>query len=75
MPNFCSFQVCLKVITLISLPVKPSFRLLDFGVLEKDSARMRSLLSMGAMLLGYNFQRRPNSRALATAGPVLTIGL
>ena len=72
MPNFCSFQVCLKMIT---LPVQPFFRLLDFSVLEKDSARMRSLLSMHAMLLGYNFQRRPNSRVLATAGSVLTIGL
>ena len=27
------------------------------------------------MLLGYNFERRPNSRALGTAGSVMTIGL
>ena len=34
---------------------------LDFGVLEK---RGRSLLSMPAMLLGYIYELRPNSRAL-----------
>ena len=27
------------------------------------------------MLLGYSFEPRPNNRALATAGSVMTIGL
>ena len=37
--------------------------------------RVRSLLSMRSMLLGYSFEPRPNSRALATGGSVMIIGL
>ena len=37
--------------------------------------RVRSLLSMRSMLLGYSFEPRPNSRALATGGSVMLIGL
>ena len=37
--------------------------------------RVRSLLSMRSMLLGYSFEPRPNSRALATGGWVMIIGL
>ena len=37
--------------------------------------RVRSLLSTRGMLLGYSFEPRPNNRALATAGSVMTIGL
>ena len=49
----------------------------DFGVLEKDSAlnQMRSLLSMRCMLLGYSFKPSANSRALGTAGSVMSLGL
>ena len=37
--------------------------------------RVRSLLSMRCLLLGYSFDLRPNSHALGTAAVVLTIGL
>ena len=37
--------------------------------------RLRSLLSMRGILLGYSFKPRPNSWLLATAGSVMTIGL
>ena len=37
--------------------------------------RVRSLLSMSCMLLGYSFGLRSNSRALNTACSVMTIGL
>ena len=37
--------------------------------------RVRSLLSMSWMLLGYSFKHRPNSFVLGTAGLVMTIGL
>ena len=37
--------------------------------------QLRFLLSMRNMLLGYNFEPRPNSRALGTAGSVVTLGL
>ena len=37
--------------------------------------RLRSLLSMRGMLLGYTFEPGPNSLVLATAGSVVTIGL
>ena len=37
--------------------------------------RVRSWLSMRAMLLGHSFKPRPNSRALGIAGSVITIGL
>ena len=36
--------------------------------------RLRSLLRMRGMLLGYSFQPRPNSCALATAGSVMNNG-
>ena len=36
---------------------------------------VRSLLSMHALLLGYSFEPRPNSRVLATVSSVMTIGL
>ena len=37
--------------------------------------RVRSLLSMRGILLGYSFEPRPNSCAIATACSVMTIGL
>ena len=37
--------------------------------------RVRSFMNMHSMLLGYSFETRPDSRALATAGSVMTIGL
>ena len=48
--------------------------LLDYGTLELRMNRVRSLLSMRRMLLGYSFEPRPNSLALAIAGQVMTIG-
>ena len=36
--------------------------------------RMRSLLSMRFMLLGYSFEPRLNNRALGSGGSVMTIG-
>ena len=59
-----------------TLPAQSFFRLLEFPVLEKDCLnRVKSLLSMRFMLLGYSFEPRPNSRALGTAGSVMTIAL
>ena len=59
------------------LPAEPFFHLLDFDALVKDSSinRVRSLLRMCGMLLGYSFEPRPNSRVLATASPVMSISL
>ena len=37
--------------------------------------RVRSLLSMHGMLLGYSFEPRANSCALGTADLLMTIGL
>ena len=37
--------------------------------------RVRSLLSMRCMLLGYSFEPRPKSHVLATADSVMTISL
>ena len=37
--------------------------------------RVSSLLGMRSMLVGYSFEPRLNSRALAIAGSVMTIGL
>ena len=37
--------------------------------------RVRSLLSMRCLLLGYSFKPRPNIRALGTAGSVMTTRL
>ena len=37
--------------------------------------RVRSFMHMHSMLLGYSFETRPDSSALATAGTVMTIGL
>ena len=54
-----------------TLPEKPLFRLLNFGVLEKDCMNQVSfLLSMHFMLLRYSFEFRPNNHALGTEGSV-----
>ena len=37
--------------------------------------RIRSLLNMHCMLLGYSFKPSPNSLAFGTSDPVMTIGL
>ena len=37
--------------------------------------RIRSLLNMHSMLLGYSFKPSPNSLAFGTSDPVMTIGL
>ena len=59
-----------------TLPEKPLFRLLNFGVLEKDCTNQGSfLLSMRFMLLRYSFEFRPNNHALGTEGSVMIIGL
>ena len=50
-----------------------SFALSIFAYSRKT--RVRSLSSMRYMLLGYSFEPRPYSRALGTAGSVMTIGL
>ena len=36
---------------------------------------VRSLLSLCGILVGYNYEPRPNSRVLATADTVITISL
>ena len=54
-----------------TLPEKPLFRLLNFGVLEKDCMNQVSfLLSMHFMLLRYSFEFRPNNHVLGTEGSV-----
>ena len=60
-----------------TLPAKPLFRLLGFGILKKDSAQIEEdpLLSTRFMLLNYSFEFRPNNHALGTAGLVMIIGL
>ena len=59
----------------VTLPGEPLCLLLDFSVLLKDCLnQVRSLLSTRVVLLGYSFEPRPNSRALGTAGSVMTIG-
>lgn len=56
---------------LFTLPAEPFLLLLGFGTLEKTLRdRVRSLLSMRSVLLGY----RPNSSALGTAGSLVIIG-
>ena len=58
----------MEIVTVrFTLQAEPFFHLLHL--------RVRSLLSMRGMLLGYSFEHRPNSRVLATAGSVITIGL
>ena len=53
-----------------------SFACSILALLTKDCMnRVISSLSMRGMLPKYNFQPRPNSRALTTAGSVMTIGL
>ena len=59
-----------------TLIAEPFFRFLKFGLLEQDCMnRVRSSLSMRCMLLGDNFEPRPNNHALGTTGSVMTIGL
>ena len=48
----------------ITLLAKPYIRFLEFDVVGNEHA---------TMLLGYSFAVRPNSRALGTAGSVMTI--
>ena len=58
----------MEIVTVrFTMQAEPFFHLLHL--------RVRSLLSMRGMLLGYSFEHRPNSRVLATAGSVMTIGL
>ena len=60
-----------RALLLFTLPAEHFLRLLGFGTLEKTLRdRVRSLLSMRSVLLGY----RPNSSALGTAGSLVTIG-
>ena len=67
----------MEIVTVrFTLPAEPFFHLFDFSALEKDCInRVRSLLNMRGMLLRCSFEPRPNSRVLATAGSVMTIGL
>ena len=59
-----------------TLPEKPLFRLLNFGVLEKDCINQVSfLLSMRFMLLRYSFEFRPNNHVLGTEDSVMIIGV
>ena len=68
-------------LTVVPLPCQQrrAFLLLSFFcVFKKDCMnRVRSLLSMRGMLLGYNFKPRPNRCVVATVytGSVMTIGL
>ena len=60
-----------RALLLFTLLAEPFLRLLGFGTLKKTLRdRVRSLLSMRSMLLGY----RPNSSALGTAGSLVIIG-
>ena len=52
-------------------PAESFFCLLDFGALN----RVRFLLSMRCILLGYSFEPRPSSFALGSMCSVITIGL
>ena len=59
-----------------TLPEKLLFRLLNFGVLEKDCTNQGSfLLNMRFMLLRYSFEFRPNNHTLGTEDSVMIIGL
>ena len=68
-------------LTVVTLPYQQrrTFLLLSFFcLLKKDCMnRVRSLLSMRGMLLGYNFKPRPNRCVVATVytGSVMTISL
>ena len=42
---------------------------------ENGMDRPRPLLSMRGMFLRYSLEPRPNTRVLATAGLVMTVGL
>ena len=47
------------------------FRLFGFGILEKDCMnRLRFLLSICYLLLGYSLELRPYSLVLGTAGSI-----
>ena len=60
-----------RALLLFTLPAEPFLRLLGFGTLQKNLRdRVRSLLSMRSVLLGY----RPKSSALGTAGSIVIIG-
>ena len=61
--NSAQSVVC-RVWSTITLTVEPFFRLLHFGIPEKDSTWVRSLLSMRYMLLGYRIKSRPKNHAL-----------
>ena len=52
-------------------PAESFLCLLDFGALN----RVRFLLSMRCILLGYSFEPRPSSFALGSMCSVITIGL
>ena len=59
-------------------PASGAFFLLAWFWRTRESLRTNrvgSLLSMRGMLLGYNFEPRPNTRTPATTGSVMTIGL
>ena len=57
-----------------TLPSESFFLLLDFGVLEKDSARSSEIFveHIRGRLLGYGFEPRP---VVATVGSAMSIGL
>ena len=62
------------------MDLHPASGLLHFDVLKKKKKklgmnRLRSLLSMRSVSLEYSFEPRPKSRALCTAGSVMTLGL
>ena len=57
----------------LSAPLDSFFRLLDFGVVDKDSAWIEKNLETLEIL--KNFELRSNSRALSTASSVMIVGL
>ena len=59
----------------VALLAEPLVLFLDFWRIWERLIESRSLLSMRCLLPEYNFEPRPHSRALCTAGSVTTIGL
>jgi len=60
--------------TLETLSMKPCQQSLSFACSISAYSR-KTTWSMRCLLLGYSFEPRPNSRALGTAGSVMSIGL
>ena len=73
-PNYCLSLVTLTGLQTCLLPAEP-FVWFQCTRERLCINQVRSLLSVLGMLLGYSFEPRPNSCALASAGMVMTNGL